>query len=250
MRQQHRTRRAAKPPAPKPPRNMVIAGFQPLSLIDYPGKSCSIVFTQGCPFRCPYCHNPELIPLRPQTSIAEESVIRYLREHKKMLDGVCITGGEPTIQVGLRRFIELVKELGLLVKLDTNGIHPEFVRELFANRLVDYVAMDLKHRWDKYQDVVRSGGSNTVENCRKTFALIQESSVDHEFRTTICPGVHTKNDFHIMAGYLREGEQYFIQQTQFKKILDELIRNEETLRAQELVDTLRASFPKLIIHAR
>lgn len=230
---------------------MNIAGFQGLSLLDYPGKPCSIVFTQGCPFRCPYCHNPELIPVQPQTTkIAEETVIRYLATHKNMLGGVCITGGEPTVQPGLRRFIEMVKELGLLVKLDTNGIHPESVRSFIADGLVDYLAMDLKHTWEKYQEVVRSGGAQTVENCRKTFGIIQDSGVDHEFRTTICPGVHAKGDFIEMAGYLKDGEKYFIQETGFKKTLEKDLSSETRFRTDDLMVKLRRQFPKLIIEGR
>lgn len=229
---------------------MIIAGFQGLSLLDYPGKSCAIVFTQGCLFRCPYCHNPELISTRPQTTIAEESVLRYLMEHKKMLDGVCITGGEPTIQVGLRRFIERIKEIGLLVKLDTNGVHPTFVRELIANNLVDYFAMDLKNTWEKYQDVVRSGGTNTNDNCKETFGIIQSSGVAHEFRTTICPGVHAEQDFIDMAGYLKDGERYFVQEIRFTKTLEKDLPRDANVHAKEIVPKLRERYPQLIIEAR
>jgi pyruvate formate lyase activating enzyme len=229
---------------------MIIAGFQALSLLDYPGKCCSIVFTQGCPFRCPYCHNPELVPTRPTTTITEESVIRYLMEHRDMIDGVCITGGEPTIQVGLRRFIEHIKGIGLLVKLDTNGVSPKSVQELVADNLVDYIAMDLKQTWDKYQDVIRSGGTHTVDNCRETFQIIQESAVDHEFRTTILPGSHTEADFCQMLGYLKNGETYFIQETRFKKTLTPNLQEEKALNAHQLAQKLQELFPRLIITSR
>lgn len=229
---------------------MVIAGFQALSLLDFPGKSCSIVFTQGCPFRCPYCHNPELIPMQPTSTVAEGTVLRYIADHRKMLDGVCITGGEPTVQVGLREFIEQVKNLGLLVKLDTNGIHPEFVRKLIADRLVDYFAMDLKQRWEKYQDVVRAGGDKTVANCQETFGIIQDSGVDHEFRTTVLPGSHTSDDFLAMAGYLHGGEKYFIQKTRFDKTLDANLPEESDLDVDQLLKTLRTLYPKLTIGLR
>ncbi len=246
---------------------MVIAGFQPLSLLDYPGKSCSIVFTQGCPFRCPYCHNPELISIcppcpsgrraagavRPKTSVTEASVLTYLRQHIRMLDGVCITGGEPTIQVGLRAFIKCVKELGLLVKLDTNGVHPTVIRELIADHLVDYFAMDLKAPWEQYQHVVRvsySGSANAIANCRETFGIIQTSGVDHEFRTTICPGVHTAADFFEMAGYLKDGETYFIQEMQFKKTLVSDLPRDAGFHAADLAVQLRERFPCLTIESR
>jgi pyruvate formate lyase activating enzyme len=230
---------------------MVIAGFQPFSLLDYPGKSCSIVFTQGCAFRCPYCHNPELIPMQPTTSTVHESTIfQYLADHKKMLDGVCITGGEPTLQTDLPAFIRRVKEVGLLVKLDTNGIHPKMVKELIDEGCIDYFAMDLKHTWEKYDRVIRVGGTQTVAHCRETFALIQNSGVDHEFRTTICPGIHTEQDFFDMVGYLKGGERYFIQETQFKIVLDPSIAHDPGFTARELAGRLKQHAPTVTIEAR
>lgn len=229
---------------------MVIAGFQSLSLIDYPGKSCSIVFTQGCPFRCPYCHNPELISTRPTTTVSEESVFAYLEKHKKMLDGVCITGGEPTIQVGLRAFIERVKNLGLLVKLDTNGVHPEFMRAIFADKLVDFVAMDLKHRWGRYHDVIRAGGEKVVENCRETFGIIQESGVDHEFRSTIAPALHNEEDIIEMASYLKPGERYALQEIRYQKTLDPELAHGEPMDLAQVAERLRLRYPSLKLELR
>ncbi|MBU2508807.1 anaerobic ribonucleoside-triphosphate reductase activating protein, partial [Patescibacteria group bacterium] len=119
---------------------MKIAGFQPLSLIDFPEKSCSIVFTQGCPFRCPFCHNPELIPTKSEYSVSEEDVLAHLIKHKVMLDGVTITGGEPTLQPDLEDFIRMIKDLGFAVKLDSNGVHPEKLQRILDQNLVDYIA--------------------------------------------------------------------------------------------------------------
>lgn len=229
---------------------MVIGGFQTLSLVDYPGKTCSIVFTQGCPFRCPFCHNPDLISSRPTATVAEESVLQYLADHKKMLDGVCITGGEPTVQPDLSRFISAVRALGLLVKLDTNGIHPNLIRDFVAKGMVDYLAMDLKNRWERYQEVIRAGGENTVDRCRETFRVIQESGVDHEFRTTVCPGVHTEDDFFVMASYLKPGETYFIQETQFKSVLDPNLSRELPVNVADLVSRLRLAYPSCQINGR
>lgn len=229
---------------------MVIAGFQPFSLLDYPGKSCATVFTQGCPFRCSFCHNPDLISNRPQITVAEDSIFRHLVAHRNMLDGVCITGGEPTVQVGLRAFMERIKETGLLVKLDTNGIHPDLVAELFAAKLVDFVAMDLKNRWEGYADVIRVHGEHTVPRVRKTFQLIQESGIPHEFRTTICPGVHTKEDFLEMAGYLKAGETYVIQDIRFDKTLDPNLPQTDVLRGADILLALREKYPKLVLDAR
>lgn len=230
---------------------MTIAGFQPFSLLDYPGKSCSIVFTQGCAFRCPYCHNPELIASgQPASAIAEEHVLKYLEEHKKMLDGVCITGGEPTLQPDLPAFIRKVRSIGMLIKLDTNGIHPKIVQGFIDEGLIDYVAMDLKHTWEKYNEITRVNNAKTIENCRESFRIIQTSGIDHEFRTTVCPGVHSAEDFSEMVGYLQDGEKYFIQETRFTKVLDPSIARTTDFRVNELVAQLQKKYPNVSIGAR
>ncbi|MCR4278640.1 MAG: anaerobic ribonucleoside-triphosphate reductase activating protein [bacterium] len=232
---------------------MIIGGYQPMSLIDYPGKVCSIVFTQGCAFRCVYCHNPDLIPIKledQKSKMLSEEVFAHLEKHRNMIEAVCITGGEPTIQKGLRAFIEKIKGMGFDVKLDTNGIHPNLVRKLIDAGLIDYFAMDLKNVWERYLDVIQSGGSAIVEQCRETFEIIQSSGVAHEFRTTICPGVHTKSDFVEMAGYLKDGETYFIQETQFQKTLKEGLSTEFGFSVPDLVHYLRSIYPSLIIDQR
>ncbi|MBI2550729.1 anaerobic ribonucleoside-triphosphate reductase activating protein [Candidatus Uhrbacteria bacterium] len=243
---------------------MTIGGFQPLSLVDYPGKTCAIVFTQGCPFRCPYCHNPELIPVHPAggsersgVALARHSgipdtndILEYIAAHKSMLDGVCITGGEPTIQVGLLPFLKQIKDLGLLVKLDTNGIHPKVVTRAIEEGVVDYFAMDLKHRWEKYQEIVRSGGEKVVELCRRTFGLIQSSGIPHEFRTTVAPGIHGIDDFFEMVSYLKDGESYFIQETAFTKTLDPALSRHTGFFVPDLAADLQAAFPRCHIQVR
>lgn len=228
---------------------MNIAGVQPLSLLDYPGKPCSIIFTQGCIFRCSYCHNPELIPLDAAPLRDTAEVLSFLDSRKGIVDAVCITGGEPTIQRDLLSFITMLKQLGLSVKLDTNGIRPDVVEELFAASLVDYVAMDLKAPWEKYRDVIRAGTSQTVDACKKTLSLIQDSGIAHEFRTTILPGVHTRDDFFEMAEYLRPGEHYAIQQTSFKKTLEPLDKDAQ-LDVALIADDLRTAFPSITVIVR
>ena len=228
---------------------MVIAGLQKLSLIDYPSKVCSVVFTQGCLFRCAYCHNPELIPITA-AGMPEATVFNHLKERQKFLDGVCITGGEPTLHRDLPAFIRKIKALGLLVKLDTNGSNPLMVESLINERLVDYLAMDLKYTWKKYDEIANTKNKTVIENCRQTFGLIQFSGVDHEFRTTILPGVHREQDFFEMAGYLKPGEKYFIQQTQFVKNFDEAVSREIGFDVKELAKKLREAFPQLLVEAR
>lgn len=235
----------------------MIAGFQPLSLLDYPGKACSIIFTQGCLLRCAYCHNPELIPLSPETRVQSSqtadtfpALYERLEKRKKMVDAVCVTGGEPTIHPGLPELIRGLKERGFFIKLDTNGVRPDVVAPLLNENLVDYVAMDLKAPWERYAEVIRVANPFFVESIKKTFTLIQASGVDHEFRTTIAPGVHMQDDFSRMAGYLRDGEQYVIQQTQFKKTLDPNLTHDDSLSAEALIDSLRTRFPALILSCR
>ena len=228
---------------------MVIAGLQKLSLIDYPSKVCSVVFTQGCLFRCAYCHNPELIPITA-AGMPEATVFNHLKERQKFLDGVCITGGEPTLHRDLPAFIRKIKALGLLVKLDTNGSNPLMVESLINERSVDYLAMDLKYTWKKYDEIANTKNKTVIENCRQTFGLIQFSGVDHEFRTTILPGVHREQDFFEMAGYLKPGEKYFIQQTQFVKNFDPAMSREIGFDVKELAKKLREAFPQLLVEAR
>ncbi|MDO8558282.1 MAG: anaerobic ribonucleoside-triphosphate reductase activating protein [bacterium] len=229
---------------------MTIGGFQKLSLVDYPGKVCSIIFTQGCNFRCPYCHNPELVEVKKEGAVPAEEILEYLGAKSWLLDGVCITGGEPTLQGDLPSFIRKIKDIGLLVKLDTNGSNPTMVRELIGKNLVDYIAMDLKHPWARYGDVAHSPNRAATENCKKTFELIQSSGVDHEFRTTVFPQLQCEEDLFEMAGYIKEGEKYFLQSLRYQKTLDERIDTSRTLDVAGIVLRLRELYPKVILEAR
>jgi len=228
---------------------MIIGGFQKLSLIDFPERTSSIVFTQGCPFRCSYCHNPELIPFRKE-GIDKQEILWYLSKERKLIDGVCITGGEPTMHEDLGDFLEDLKRLDLAVKLDTNGIRPDMVSRFIHAKLVDYVAMDLKHTWEKYSDVIHVRGEDIVNRCRETFLILQASTVAHEFRTTAFPGVHQQVDFFTMAGYLKGGEKYFIQKTGFKKNLDQSLSRDIGFDLEELIKKLQTSFPHISIELR
>ena len=229
---------------------MNIGGFQPLSLIDYPGKPCSIIFTQGCVFRCSYCHNPDLIPLESVALRDPQFIVEFLEKRKKMIDAVCITGGEPTIQQGLVDFIKLLKEKDFFVKLDTNGIRPGIVRDLIEEELVDYIAMDVKAPWERYGEVTQNKTSQLAQACEESFRLIQGSMVAHEFRTTILPGVHSKEDFFIMAEYLQPQDPYYIQNTKFDTTLDSGISREIGYDIEELVTALQARFSSLTICQR
>lgn len=232
---------------------MNIAGYQPLTLLDYPGRTSAIIFTQGCVFRCGYCHNPELIPTKNAAPLLDErEVLERLLARRGMVDAVCITGGEPTLQADLLAFIARLKENGFSVKLDTNGVHPAIVREAIEKKLVDFFAMDLKNVWEKYEDVIGIRNEHVVENCRESFGLIQSSGVAHEFRTTMYPGVHTSEDFLQIAGELRPRETYALQQIRFNKMLDPRIasRAPERLDAAIVAQALRAAYPELTVVVR
>lgn len=229
---------------------MTISGFQAVSLVDYPERPCAIIFTQGCVFRCGYCHNPDLIPLKKEGRYTTDEIVSRLVRSKKMVDAVCITGGEPTIHHGLLPFVQRLKETGFKVKLDTNGIRPLLVAQLIERGLVDYFAMDIKAPWEKYPEVIGEERTGLVEACRQTFQLIQSSGIDHEFRTTIHPLVHTKDDILTIAEYLKPGEKYYIQETSFKTTLDGFEPQQMPFDARALLDTYSSLFPNLFILVR
>lgn len=232
---------------------MILGGLQKLSFIDYPEHICAVIFTQGCMFRCSYCHNPDLIEIKEESPIEVQKILEYLRSRKNFLDGVCITGGEPTLQSDLPQFIKTLKSYGLKVKLDTSGINPDMIEELVACNLVDYMAMDIKHVWEKYNLIVKTASSRVIENCKKTFDIIQYSGMDHEFRTTVFSGAHTEDDFFKITSYLVSGEKYFLQRMRFIKTLDPSLKEKKAgnaIDAVKLSQKLQEQFPHLIISVR
>ncbi|MBP9763078.1 anaerobic ribonucleoside-triphosphate reductase activating protein [Patescibacteria group bacterium] len=232
---------------------MIISGFQPLSLLDYPGVICSIIFTQGCPFRCVYCHNPELIPAEApdaHPAVKEEEVIDHLLRRKNIVEGVCITGGEPTVHPDLPDFINKLKRLGLLVKLDTNGLNPRMIEKLIKDRQVDFFAMDLKHTWERYAEVIGINQQKVIDNCRETFRLIQDSGIPHEFRTTVYSGLHGKEELEEIASQLREGERYALQEIRYAKTLTPGLERTVPLNLEAVAEGIRTKYPSLQIEVR
>ena len=171
---------------------MNIAGVQKVTLLDYPGKVACEIFTQGCNFECPFCQNSSLIPITNTGEFSEEEIFEYLVLRKKILDGVVITGGEPTVQKDLKGFIKKIKDLGLLVKLDTNGGNPKVLQELIDEDLVDYVAMDIKNIFNKYN--ITAGKRINLDNIKKSIEILKASKIDYEFRTTIIKEMHSLDD--------------------------------------------------------
>lgn len=170
---------------------MKIGGFQKFSLIDYPGLISAVIFTQGCNLRCPYCHNPELVlPERFERTVDMKYVIDFLENRTGKIDGVTITGGEPTLQSGLLPFINRIRKLKFKIKLDTNGTQPEIIQEILDENLIDYIAMDIKAPYGSYSYI--SGVSLDTDSITESIYRILNSGVDYQFRTTIVPGLHTE----------------------------------------------------------
>lgn len=199
---------------------MRIGGFQKFTMVDYPGKLATTVFTVGCTFRCPFCHNPELVlPAQFPKENMEALFFRHLQERQGKLDGVCITGGEPTLQSDIIEFMRKVKQLGFLVKLDSNGSIPDVLEKAISSGLVDFIAMDIKSSPEKYAQTV--GCAVDMEKIRKSVTMITESGIDYEFRTTVVPGIHNETDFEGIADWIGGARAYYLQQYRQSKILDE-----------------------------
>ncbi len=190
---------------------MKINGLQKLTLLDFPGKTACIVFTPGCNFRCPFCHNASLVThIDTSSQIEENEFFSFLEKRRRMLDGVCITGGEPLMQNGIKEFIKKIKDMGYAVKLDTNGTYPDKLEELIKDGLLDYVAMDIKNCKEKY--ALTSGISDIVyEDIIKSINIISSSNVDHEFRTTVTNELHTPEDIGKIAETIKGEKKYFLQ---------------------------------------
>lgn len=201
---------------------MIIGGYQKLTLIDYPKKLATTVFTVGCSFRCPFCHNPELVLTSNQqlatNNITEKEFFDFLKKRKGKLDGVCITGGEPLIQPDIINFIKKIKKLGFLVKVDTNGTRPDVLKKIINQKLVDYIAMDIKNSPKRYD--VASGVKSDMERIKLSVDMIMNSGIDYEFRTTVVPGIHTVRDFDAIAKWIKGAPAYYLQEYREIKILD------------------------------
>lgn len=185
---------------------MKIRGFQSLTLTDYPGKTAAIVFTQGCNFSCPFCHNHQLLEQDYASLMPETVLMDGLHQRRGLLDGLVITGGEPTLQADLVSFAEKVHSLGLLIKLDTNGSRPGVIRALLDRDLVDYIAMDIKAPWARYRQL--AGKPVSVQRIRQSVELIAASGVDHEFRTTVVTPLLDEEDIELIRESLPRTSLY------------------------------------------
>lgn len=219
--------------------NMHIGGIQKSSLIDYPQMISAIIFTQGCNFKCPYCHNPELSKMDSATALAVAPILDFLNSRKGKLDGVVITGGEPTLHKDLPEFIKAVKNMGFSVKLDTNGTNPYMLKELIDSKLIDYVAMDIKAPIKKYSEITCS--EVDTQNILKSIGILKTSDIASEFRTTVVKSQLDISDF-VKIGKMIEGsEKYYLQRFLPTKTLNKFFMNQTTYSDDEfspIIETL------------
>lgn len=227
---------------------MEINGFEKFSLVDYDTYVACTVFTKACNFRCPFCHNSKLVYQDKQLAIiSEEEVFDYLEKRKKVIDAICITGGEPTLQPDLIDFIVKIKEKGFLVKLDTNGTKPDVLKELLDKKIVDFIAMDVKNSQKKY---AQTAGVDVceIEDINKSIELIKNSSIQYEFRTTLIDEYHKKSDIVELSKWLANSKKFVFQHF---KDNDECISrglNEVSKeKAMEYADIMRKTIDNIIL---
>lgn len=191
-----------------------IGGYQKLTLLDYPGKVAAMVFTIGCNMRCSFCHNYELVEDidKIEELFDPQEVLDYLKKRKGVLDGLVITGGEPTLQRGLKDFIKEVKEeTGLLIKLDSNGLNPSVLKELIDEKLVDYVAMDIKNDFESYGTITGIANIST-DKIKESIKILEEGKVEYEFRTTVIRDFHSIDKLKNIINFISNNSNYFLQQ--------------------------------------
>ncbi len=188
----------------------MIGGLQKTSLIDYPGKVSAVVFTRGCPLRCHYCHNPQLVVPKLFGALIEESyLMKFLESRKGKLDGVVVTGGEPLMHKDIAGFLKRIKSMGFAVKLDTSGVFPEVLQEVIKEGLVDYIAMDIKAPFARYSEV--AGVKVNTDAVRRSIEIIKGSGLDYEFRTTVVKGQLSGDDMVAIAKSVAGSRRYMLQ---------------------------------------
>jgi pyruvate formate lyase activating enzyme len=212
---------------------MKIGGLRRVSLIDYPGLISATVFLQGCNFKCPYCHNPELVdPGLFQPSIKENNIMEFLDSRKGKLDAVTICGGEPTIQDDLNPFIKQIKKMGFAVKLDTNGSQPKVINHLINEKLIDFIAMDIKAPLDKYKEVVKTNVNQ--DSIKESIKIILKATIPYEFRTTLVQSQLEENDILQIGKLITGASHYVLQNFVNMRTLDKKFQKEKTFSEEKL----------------
>ncbi len=225
---------------------MEILGIEKVSMVDYKDKICAVLFTGGCNFRCPFCHNSGIVE-KVYQSYNENEIIEYLESRKKLLDGVVVSGGEPTLQRDLTLFIERLKNMGYLVKLDTNGTNPDKLKELLDKKLLDYVAIDIKNNFDDYYSICGVKNVN-VDGIKKSIKLLKEYGVDYELRTTLIDEYHNRENIEKLAKDLDGEKILYLQKFKlsdgvFNKNLHEVKKEE----AEEFAKILSANIKEVVL---
>ncbi|WP_148865931.1 anaerobic ribonucleoside-triphosphate reductase activating protein [Thermosediminibacter litoriperuensis] len=227
----------------------LIYDFMPVSAADYPGVVACTVFLPECNFRCPYCHNSPLVAGSPKGRVPESVFFEYLERRKKLIDGVCITGGEPTLWSDLPEFVLKLKKRGLKVKLDTNGSRPEILKELLNEGLIDYVAVDIKTRPERYG--IFATDESQIAGVRESVELVRASKVDYEFRTTVHERIHSSEDFDAIGRWLSGAKRYVLQGYRFSEgVLDPAFCGKKPCDGallERAKERLRASFGEVVI---
>ncbi|MDD3368119.1 MAG: anaerobic ribonucleoside-triphosphate reductase activating protein [Lachnospiraceae bacterium] len=223
---------------------MQICGLNKTTLLDFPEHVAATVFTGGCNFRCPFCQNGDLV-LHPEQveQTPEEEFFSFLKKRKGILTGVCITGGEPTLQADLENFIRKIKELGFLVKLDTNGSRPDVLKKLVQEELLDYVAMDIKSSPENY-GAVCGNAKVKIEDIRESVSFLLNGTLPYEFRTTVVRELHTKKDFEKIGNWIAGCQAYFLQSyVESDGVLCKAFTAYEKEELMEFVDNLKKTIP-------
>jgi pyruvate formate lyase activating enzyme len=215
---------------------MKLGGFQKTSLLDYPDTISAIIWTIGCNFRCPFCYNKDLV-LSNVGTIPEEEILGFLINRKGLLEGLVISGGEPLMQKDVLEFVEKVKKIGYLIKIDTNGMFPEKLKELIGKKLIDYIAMDVKAPKNKYDKL--SGVKTDIKKIEKSIEIIRNSAPDYEFKTTFTPKLLKKEDIISIAKWLKGSKRFYLQQFKNDAILvSTQLQNYEPYSKEILIETL------------
>ncbi|MBU2561498.1 MAG: anaerobic ribonucleoside-triphosphate reductase activating protein [Nanoarchaeota archaeon] len=221
---------------------MIIAGVERTSLVDWPEKICSTVFIAGCNFRCPFCHNPELVlpeEIEKIEAMTENELLTALVGRKRLIDGVCITGGEPLMSPDIVKLLHKIKDKGFAIKLDTNGSVPTLLKKLIEDKLIDYVAMDIKAPKERYDEV--TGINANIRLIEESIKILKESSIDYEFRTTVVKGLLAKEDIIAIGEWIKGARAYYLQQfMSTEKTLSPEYRRRKSYTPDELRDMLDA----------
>ena len=227
---------------------MRICGLQKLAMVDFPGKLAATVFTGGCNLRCPFCHNALLVTrLAESPSLSEEDILSFLDSRKNLLDGMVLSGGEPLMQPGCTDFLQKVRDLGLSIKVDTNGCYPEVLRDILNRGLVDYVAMDIKNRREKYAETVGIPNFD-LSPIEESIQILKTSGVDYEFRTTVVQELHTADDIRAIAQWVQGAPTYALQKfVDSGNLISTGLHSPEALALEGFARTAASFFKQVLV---